>query len=58
MSTMKNFHELLNSSSDAKDTYIEALASLTKVGQSQLSALVGAFDWQTWGAESVKPGTA
>lgn len=54
MSTMKKFHELLNSP-DAKDSYVEALASLAQVGQSQLSALMGAFEWQTWDSESAKP---
>lgn len=50
MSTMKNFHKLLNdASSESKDAYMSALAKLTKVERSQLSALASNLDWQTWG---------
>lgn len=49
MSTMKNFHQLLNdASSESKDSYMTALAKLTKVERSQLSALASNLDWQTW----------
>jgi len=48
MSTMKNFHKLLNdASSEAKDSYMNTLAKLTKVDRSQLNALASNLDWQT-----------
>jgi hypothetical protein len=54
MSTMNNFYKLLNMPSESKNLYIDALADLTQVGRSQLSALASNLEWQEWGSQPVE----
>ena len=59
MSTMKNFHKQLNTPARSKDSYTAALAALTKVGRSHLSALASNLEWQDWGgSETLEPSKA
>ena len=54
MLTMKNFHELLNTPSTSRDAYMDAVAHLTTLDRSQLSALSSDLAWQTWGEGSME----
>ncbi len=58
MSTMKNFYKLLNASSEPRDSYMNALAELTKVNRAQLSVLASDLEWQEWGTQLAEPVTA
>ena len=48
MSNMKKFHELLSTSSEGRNSYLQALKAFTKISPSQLVAKTNGLDWQPW----------
>ena len=58
MSTMKKFHKQLNQPARSKNSYTAALAALTKVGRSKLTALASDLEWQDWVSQPTEPTNA
>lgn len=58
MSTMKKFHKQLNKPARSKNSYTAALAALTNVGRSQLSALASDLEWLDWVSQPTEPSNA
>jgi|GEM_PF-2308796 hypothetical protein len=55
---MKNFYDLLFTTSKNQGKYLETLALITKASRLQMDAVASDLAWQSWDAQSANTVTA